>query len=93
MKDSSKEIERILEYDSKDKSFKKLKENLLKIKPRLNKKFTCFACKTIGDFVVAIECPDYATLLAFDKIFKDLSQFLDFKYEIIPSITRLESNN
>lgn len=93
LKNSSKEIEKILKYDSKKSSFKKLKEKLLKIIQRLNKNLTCFACTGIGDFVIAIECPNYATLLTFDEIFIDLSQFLEFKFEILPSVTSLESNS
>jgi len=85
--DNKKEIlKRIKEYSSKEAGYIQQQANLAKL---FNKDISCGSCGTVGDTIIALECPDYAILLSLDSVFADLCKVIGIKCEIIDSVRKM----
>jgi hypothetical protein len=84
--DEKKELlKRIKEYSSKEPGYIQQQSNFVKL---FNKDISCGSCGTVGDSIIALECPDYAVLLSLDKVFVDLCKVIGIKFEIIDSVRK-----
>lgn len=81
-------LSKVMGYSSKNETLDKQKKYLTNIWDD-NRKISCETCKIVGDIIISLECPEYATLLSIDKIFEDLCKSLNLKYEIIDSVRKI----
>jgi hypothetical protein len=85
--DSKKEIlKRIKEHSSKDAGYIQQQANLAKL---LGKDISCGSCGTVGDTIIALECPNYAILLTLDSVFTDLCKVIGIKGEVVDSVRKI----
>lgn len=88
--DNSKKIMGdIKDFDSKIDGFKTQQDRLNDIDSG-KKKLSCKTCGIVGDTIITLECPNYATLLTMDKAFIDLCKIVGIKCEIIPNIRTIK---